>query len=298
MLTLEKNLERKKILVTIGLCVKNAERTISQTIKSILVQDYPSNLIDLIVVDGQSTDSTIELIRDILSMTLIHVSYYSDFGLGLGLARQIVVDNAQGKYIIWVDGDIFLTPSYVREQVSFMEQNSKVGASRGIELPAESTNLSELEYASKIRYYEIVEKKTLSTLGAIFRTDAIRNVGGFDKSIKGAQEDIDATFKMKCAGWSLLLNESKLIVQYRDSWLSLFKQCKWYGFGGYILLHKHALISEYWTKIFPVNFFVGFLGIKKAYHFSHKRIVVLLPIYRTIKDFFWWIGFIQASLKN
>ena len=46
---------------------------------------------------------------------------------GLGVARQIVVDKACGKYIVWVDDDVTLPKDFVRKQVGYMEQNPHVG---------------------------------------------------------------------------------------------------------------------------------------------------------------------------
>ncbi|MEM5867131.1 MAG: glycosyltransferase [Candidatus Aenigmatarchaeota archaeon] len=40
---------------------------------------------------------------------------------------NVVVKNASGKYIIWVDCDMILPKDHVQKQVEFMEQNPKVG---------------------------------------------------------------------------------------------------------------------------------------------------------------------------
>lgn len=70
--------------VTIGLCVKDSERTIHQSIESILSQKYPMELIQLVVVDGCSKDKTLSIINNETSKSHILVETFSDQGQGTG----------------------------------------------------------------------------------------------------------------------------------------------------------------------------------------------------------------------
>lgn len=117
-------------IVTIGLCVKNNEATIKEAVDSIVNQDFPHELMEVIVVDGCSQDQTLAIINEIFSRTDIRFRIFSE-NKGLGFARQIVVDNALGKYIVWVDGDVILTKNYIEKQVDFMERNPKVAVAAG-----------------------------------------------------------------------------------------------------------------------------------------------------------------------
>jgi len=116
----------KKPKVTIGVCVKNVERTIYNTLNSILSQDFSHNLIEIIIVDGKSIDETLKIIKRILKRCDIKSRIFIE-NKGLGFARQLVVENASGKYIVWVDGDMIIPNDFVRKQVEFMEKNPKVG---------------------------------------------------------------------------------------------------------------------------------------------------------------------------
>ena len=44
--------------VTIGVCARNCETTIGEAVESIIMQDYPHELIEVIFVDDGSTDGT------------------------------------------------------------------------------------------------------------------------------------------------------------------------------------------------------------------------------------------------
>ena len=55
-----------KPVVTIGLCVKNNEKTVREAVDSIVDQDFCHDLLEVIVVDGCSLDLTLAIIRDAL----------------------------------------------------------------------------------------------------------------------------------------------------------------------------------------------------------------------------------------
>jgi glycosyltransferase involved in cell wall biosynthesis len=75
------------INVTIGVCVKNSEKTIEESIRSIIYQKYSAELIQLIIVDGCSKDKTMAIVNRITEKTLLNVETCSDNGEGLALAR-------------------------------------------------------------------------------------------------------------------------------------------------------------------------------------------------------------------
>jgi glycosyltransferase involved in cell wall biosynthesis len=53
--------------VTVGICVRNCADYIKEAIASIIDQDFPHDLMELIVVDGCSEDKTLKIIRAALS---------------------------------------------------------------------------------------------------------------------------------------------------------------------------------------------------------------------------------------
>ena len=53
---------RKKPRVTVGVCVRNCELSIKETIDSVINQDFPHRLMEIIFVDDGSEDSTLQRI--------------------------------------------------------------------------------------------------------------------------------------------------------------------------------------------------------------------------------------------
>lgn len=91
---------QRNVKVTVGLCVRNAETTIRQAIESILEQDFPCEFLELIVVDGNSENKTLLIIKESLVHSNMKIEIFRERER-LGSARQIVVNNASDDNIVW-----------------------------------------------------------------------------------------------------------------------------------------------------------------------------------------------------
>ena len=120
-----------KFKATIGVCVRNSEDHIGDAIESIVCQDFPHECIEVIFVDDGSTDGTLSVIEGYVSRMDMAVRVFHNGWRGLGVTRNVVVGNACGEYIVWVDGDMRLPRDFVRKQVEFMNQHPEVGIGKG-----------------------------------------------------------------------------------------------------------------------------------------------------------------------
>ena len=84
-----------KPVVTVGLCVRNCEATVGEAIESVLDQNFSHELMEIIVVDDGSEDKTLSVVSDILSKSDLSVEVFHSEWMGLGPARNTVVDNAK-----------------------------------------------------------------------------------------------------------------------------------------------------------------------------------------------------------
>jgi glycosyltransferase involved in cell wall biosynthesis len=285
--------------VTIGVCTKNNVSSIKETIDSIVNQEFPRELMELIIVDGCSQDGTLKVIKNKIKNSGIRCRIFLE-NKGLGFARQIVVNNAQGKYIIWVDGDMVLPKDFVKKQVLFMERNPKVGIAKGkygIREGKLVAMLEDIDFAVSFRREGEINLPSLGASGCIYRTEAIRRTGGFDRNIPGAGEDTDIEHRIKSAGWLLCVTSAFFYEERRNTWRTLWKEYYWHGIGAFYVFRKNKRIfSNY--KIFPlVALLSRLLFIPLAYKLTRKKIVVLLPIHYFFKRMAWFAGFVCAGLK-
>jgi glycosyltransferase involved in cell wall biosynthesis len=286
-----------KTIVTIGLCVKNNEDTIKEVVNSIVNQDFPHELMEVIVVDGSSQDQTLSIIREAFSKADLKVRVFSE-NKGLGFARQIVVDKAVGKYIVWVDGDIILSKNYVKEQVDFMEHNPCVAVAAGsFGLLTDDNLVAFLEnigyVIDSLRHQGKPTSKLLGTEGSILRVKAARMVGGFDPQIKGAQEDTDLAFRMYLAGWKFHNTKSIFYERQRNTWSALWKQHFWYGYGLHFAQHKNKGRNIFINKPHD-RIILSF----EAYKLTRRKVVFLLPLNFIFKKTALLFGFLKAHMDS
>jgi glycosyltransferase involved in cell wall biosynthesis len=293
--------------VTLGLCIKNCEGYIKEAVDSIVSQDFPHELMEMIVVDGYSEDKTLPILKESLEKTKLTPKIFYE-AEGLGRARQIVVDNAAADYILWVDGDMIISKDFVRKQVEFMEQNPKAGIAKGKHALTPGANLlATLEIyaraASKMVDFNdesTSSYKSLGTSGCIYRVEAIRQAGGFDENIKGYGEDLDAEIRVKAAGWLLYMTD----VTYQDyerhglTLRGLWRKYLRRGYDMHHFSHKNEGVIELQKTLPPAAFLGGFFQSITIYKMTGLKSAFLLPIQCAFKNTAWCLGFAKSHLDS
>jgi glycosyltransferase involved in cell wall biosynthesis len=285
-----------KPIVTIGVCVKNNEATIKEVVTSIVNQDFPHELIEVLVVDGFSKDKTETIIKEIFSKTSIQVALFSE-NIGLGFARQIVVDNAKGKYIIWVDGDVTLSKTYVKQQINLMENHPEAAIAIGKMgiIPDENwiALLENIGYViESLKHDGTPTSKLLGTRGSILRVEAIRKIGGFDQNMI-SQEDTDVAYRLYKTGWKFFTTKAFLFERQKIKLKAVWRRYTWYGYGLHYLKHKHKRLNLILNK--PND---RIIISSKAYKLTNRRIVFLLPFAFLFRRIALGFGFLRAHFEG
>jgi len=255
---------------------------------------------EIIIVDGNSKDKTLEIIKNELKNSDVESRIFTE-NKGLGYARELVVKNAKGKYIVWVDSDMILPKDFVKKQVEFMENNLNVGIAKGkyafIEENSLVANLENAAFLVAFHGKNGEDPFPLGTSGCIYRIKAIRQAGGFDENICGVGEDMDAEYRVRAMGWRLRLSPAIFYEKRRRTWRSLWNEYFWHGKGAANLYRKNKGTLLYSPKVFPLALIINiFLKTLKAYKMLVRKEVLLLPFHYAFKRLAWSIGFIKGRL--
>ena len=112
-------LKTSSLQVSVIICAKNSASFISKVIDSIQL-NKPG---EIIVVDGLSTDQTINIARDKGCKIL------SDKGKGLSYARNIGSREAKGNYVLYVGPDNILPSNFINDLLNLFAESKYVAAS-------------------------------------------------------------------------------------------------------------------------------------------------------------------------
>jgi glycosyltransferase involved in cell wall biosynthesis len=288
-------------IVTIGVCVRNCAAIIKDTIDSLNHQDFPHELFEVIFVDDGSEDATLSVINELIPEMQMQKKVFHHDWKGLGISRNTVVSNASGKYIIWVDGDMSLPADFVRKQVDFMESYPDVAIGKGkYDLTTQGSLVSDLENMqcakANLRKKGKAGSIPLGTGGSIYRVEAIRQVGGFDASIIGVGEDMDAEQRISAAGWMLDVTPAVFREKRRSSWHSLWQEYFWYGGGNSYLLQKHKESFDQKKLLIPLSLMAEVSRMIVAYKVTGRKTAFLLPLHYVFKRTAWVLGFVTNFL--
>lgn len=99
----------------------NQDKFIEETIRSVLLQNYPN--LEYIIIDGDSTDSTIEVLKKYSPW----ISYWqSEKDSGQGHAINLGFSLASGYYYAWINSDDYYLKNVFKTVVStFLNSNTE-----------------------------------------------------------------------------------------------------------------------------------------------------------------------------
>ena len=259
---------------------------------------------EILFVDDGSEDKTLSEILRIAPQIGINYRVFHHNWKGLGYSRSVALASAYGDYLIWVDDGTIIPRDYVRKHVEFMETNQNVGIVRGfIGTYTGSNRVSTLENLVQLafshKYAGGATTKLPGAGGSVYRVKTARQVGGFQKDIRGAGEDTDIAYRILKAGWQIFITTNGFLIDYNTEFRQVWKKSFWYGYGAHFTLHKHNKMSDIVYKSSPIGGLIeGVLASFIAYKTTGRKIAFLLPVWFFLKRIAWNIGFVNSHFDS
>jgi len=164
-----------KLLISIIMPSFNSELFISQSIKSVIEQSYKNW--ELLIVDGMSSDTTRELIKDIqLKESRIRLIDNPDDN-GPGQARNFGLKKIRGQYIAFIDSDDLWHPNKLNIQLKNMIKNDYVFTYTNYKVIDENNNISKAYMGGhkSNNFYQYLRRRGIANSSVIIKTDIITN---------------------------------------------------------------------------------------------------------------------------
>ena len=234
--------------VSVIMPVRNEANYISRSLAAVLAQDYPNERMEILVVDGLSSDGTREFISKsrnklpAFSIALID-NPEKIVPAGLNAALQF----ACGEIIVRVDGHTIISPDYIRQCVIALQcsgadnvggKMNAIGEGRFGESVAIATSSPFGIGGGRFHYSDLEEYVDTVYMGAWPR-NVFNRIGLFDEELVRNQDD-EFNCRLRSFGGRILLSP-KIKSQYvvRSSPHSLWTQYFQYGHWKVRVLQKH-----------------------------------------------------------
>ena len=158
----------KQPLVSIVTPVYNAERFLVDTIKT--VQDQTHQNWEWLLVDDQSIDSSVEIIKKAQKTDKrIKLVSMPENG-GAAKARNAGIEASKGKYLAFLDADDLWVDNKLEKQVAFMQQRDSAFSFTGYEFADANgkPNGKQVSVPGTINYRQALKNTTIWTSTVIF----------------------------------------------------------------------------------------------------------------------------------
>lgn len=265
------------------------------SLKKYYAEQLTSGLVEIIVVDNASTDSSVEKIKhDFPKVVLIE----NKENVGFSKGHNIATKSAKGKYIFFLNSDTKVKDGNFLEMVSYLEKNPHIGM-LGAKLlnPNGSAQLSTGKFYTlltsigmligldRLQFFRSSPKQIFEVdwvMGAamLVSKKLFNEVGGFDEHFFMYVEDMELCFRIRKKGYRVVFypeakivhqehgssNRSFAIVNIYDGILYFFKKHK--SFTEYVIIKTAFMLKA----IFAVT--IGIATLNKSLIFTYKKILL------------------------
>ena len=266
-------------MVTVIAPCRNEAQFIENILNSILQGDYPADRMELIVVDGMSTDGTRQIVQK-MAVQNNRIKLLDNPGKIQAAAMNVGIKASLGKYIARVDCHAVYPPDYVRKCVELAERTGAANAGGYWDTlsGADTAKAKAIAAATSSRFgvgnsvYRIgsdkQEQECDAAAAGTFRKEIFEKIGPYDERLV-RNEDTEMNYRIRKSGGLIMISSGIKVgyynrATYRGLWQQAFNNGLWNIYSiwltGVRLFVRHLI---------PLFFVLGLIAL-------------------TAGAFFWW----------
>lgn len=266
----------------------NEERYVSRCLDAVLEQDYPPDRLHVWLIDGGSSDTTVELARGVALQDSRLTVIADGLRRNLPAALNVVLELSSSEFVAKVDAHGYPARDFVRRAVEAFASASETVACVGgrPEQEGESemgkavaaartsrfgVGASGYAGSSTIEYVDTVQC-------GVYRRAALDRVGWFDPEMAYG-EDEELNWRLRTGGYHILL-DTRIRFHYvtRATWTGAFRQYRNYGGARIRVIFRHPAFARP-HHFAPAVFVAGLVVLTAASPFT--------PAARRVAAAFW-----------
>jgi biofilm PGA synthesis N-glycosyltransferase PgaC len=241
-------------MVSILVPCYNEGDNVRETNEYLTGQHYPHY--EIIAINDGSKDNTLDILHELADQypQLRVVNLASNQGKAVGLRTAALLANSE--ILIGIDGDALLAPNATAWIVRHFLEDPNVGAVTGNpRIRNRSTLLGKIQVGEFSAIVGMIKRAqrayghifTISGVIAGFRKSALHDVGYWSPDM--VTEDIDISWKLQLAGWSIRFEPNALCwVLMPETLIGLWKQRSRWAQGGVEVMSRYLRRMWNWQS--------------------------------------------------
>lgn len=193
---------------------------LDEALSSVVNQDF-DGVVEIIVVDDNSRDGTVEMVRakypDVHLISLMH-------NVGAPAARNQALLKAQGQYIAFLDSDDLWKENYLKTQITTLTHKKSHFCVSPIVIWNTVTNKQKIDlqipdferFSSPLHHLLVNSSFIRTPSSVVFPRQVFEEVGLFDETYR-VSEDSDLYIRCLIAGYQIIYSEEPSAIWRKHS---------------------------------------------------------------------------------
>jgi len=225
--------------VTIIVAAYNNQDTIEECLKSIFALDYPSGYVEVIVMDGDSKDSTVRIAEQFpIKVVSIRLNAPAAYNYAMKIASHPVLG--------FIDADAKVKRNWLKRVAPYIAEPKVAGVSGSIETWNHTNPWARsIGYELKTRYQRIGKYTgRIATMNLLLKKAIIEEANGWDEQLP-SQYDTDLGFRISALGYRIAYEPDAVCYHFnRPTLKAYYSQQVQYGKNTLKLYFKHGHLAK------------------------------------------------------
>jgi len=253
--------------------VFNAERFLSESINSLMAQDFEDW--ELNVVENGSTDRSAEILSKFDDLRIVKRFLVNN--IGRTKALNLALSDSVAPYVAVLDADDLAHPSRLSKEVRFLENNPHVGLVASWSLFIDDAGNTYGKHTPPSTHADLIRYMATSNpfvhSSVMIRRSVLKRVGNYDERFEYAQ-DFNLAFRIASQ------SEIAVIPDYLCSWRRTNGAMTSSLSNRLLRSRDEAIIFDESSKIVKFNIMDGLLNKKQQVLTQAILVINLLKVWR------------------